>query len=151
MNLSGAQCVEFIVQQIALTFSVTRDVALRDTMGLIGTYGAQNASGSPAEFLGYALSIVSSQPCHKSFVDTVVTNADIFKHPSFNRSEAKWNASLDRLAEEHRLLTGNGVFRCRRCGSGAVTVTTVQVRSADEGMTELRTCRECGKVTRINA
>jgi DNA-directed RNA polymerase subunit M/transcription elongation factor TFIIS len=40
---------------------------------------------------------------------------------------------------------------CRRCGSARVTVRTRQLRRADEGATELRTCRDCGHVTRVNS
>jgi DNA-directed RNA polymerase subunit N (RpoN/RPB10) len=53
---------------------------------------------------------------------------------------------------------------CRRCGSRRLLVTTRQLRRADEGMsrgimrfmmllrmTELRQCRECGHVTKINS
>ena len=155
MNLTSKQCVEFVVHEIIMTFAVTADTALQDTVHLIGAYdAAYNGSAGPLaapDFLGYSMSIISSQPCHTSFLEAIENKIDIFKHASFDESQAQWDASLDRLAEEHRLLTGNGVFACRRCGSKAVTVKTVQVRSADEGMTEMRTCRDCGKVTRINA
>lgn len=40
---------------------------------------------------------------------------------------------------------------CRRCGSRRLLVTTRQLRRADEGMTELRQCRTCGHVTKVNS
>lgn len=45
-----------------------------------------------------------------------------------------------------------GIFgRCRRCGSKRLLVTTKQLRRADEGMTELRQCQDCGHVSRSNS
>ena len=40
---------------------------------------------------------------------------------------------------------------CRKCGSARLTVRTKQLRRADEGATELRTCRDCGYTTRVNS
>ena len=40
---------------------------------------------------------------------------------------------------------------CRRCGSERLQVTTRQLRRADEGATELHTCRQCGYTRRINS
>jgi DNA-directed RNA polymerase subunit M/transcription elongation factor TFIIS len=40
---------------------------------------------------------------------------------------------------------------CRKCGSSRLTVRTKQLRRADEGATELRTCRDCGYTSRINS
>lgn len=53
----------------------------------------------------------------------------------------------DDEAHTHASVFGN----CRRCGSARLTVRTRQLRRADEGATELRTCRDCGHVTRINS
>jgi DNA-directed RNA polymerase subunit M/transcription elongation factor TFIIS len=40
---------------------------------------------------------------------------------------------------------------CRRCGSSRLFVTTRQLRRADEGMTEIRLCKNCGHVTKVNS
>ena len=40
---------------------------------------------------------------------------------------------------------------CRRCGSRRLLVRTQQLRRADEGMTEIRTCLDCGAVSRTNS
>ena len=61
---------------------------------------------------------------------------------------------------EHRLLgsdndaadTQTTVFgNCRKCGSNRLEVRTKQLRRADEGATELRTCHDCGHTSRVNS
>lgn len=149
MNLTIDQCVAFVADEMAALYGVPSSADL--THRLVQAYGQQSGrlcAGAPTDFLGYALSTATAYDTAEALTQGLAT--DIFLHPSFDTSRAQWNASLQRLAKE-RQATGSGVFTCRRCGSRAVTVTTVQVRSADEGMTEVRTCRDCGNVSRINA
>lgn len=40
---------------------------------------------------------------------------------------------------------------CRRCGSARLLVTTRQLRRADEGMTEIRRCKDCGHISKVNS
>jgi DNA-directed RNA polymerase subunit M/transcription elongation factor TFIIS len=48
--------------------------------------------------------------------------------------------------------TQNTVFgSCRKCGSKRLEVRTKQLRRADEGATELRTCHNCGHTSRVNS
>lgn len=41
--------------------------------------------------------------------------------------------------------------KCRKCKSTRVFVTTKQLRRADEGATEIRSCQDCGYTTRLNS
>jgi len=47
--------------------------------------------------------------------------------------------------------TAQSTTRCRKCQSTRVFVTTKQLRRADEGATEIRSCQECGYTTRLNS
>ena len=82
---------------------------------------------------------------------------DFWKIAFVRRIEAKQLANdvedyeqLTRSKTENRFTTivhGS----CRKCGSKNVIVYNKQLRSADEGMTEIRVCQECGDETRRNA
>lgn len=151
MDLSAEQCIAFVAAEMGALYDVPPLNAAALTHRLVQAYGQLSGNlcaGAPLDFLGYALSTATAYNSPEALAEALAT--DVFLHPSFDTSRAQWNASLQRLDAERQAM-GSGVFTCRRCGSRAVTVTTVQVRSADEGMTEVRTCRDCGNVSRINA
>lgn len=53
---------------------------------------------------------------------------------------------------DNQVNTQNTVFgNCRKCGSKRLVVRTKQLRRADEGATELRTCHDCGHTSRVNS
>ena len=79
----------------------------------------------------------------------------------FARSEQRWELYCADVERRQRGMDADdaaalrhqaAVFgTCRRCGSARLLVTTQQLRRADEGSTEIRLCRDCGHVSRINS
>ena len=75
----------------------------------------------------------------------------------FSASWRRWETFCDQAERRERGLDVEAgrhmsVFgTCRRCGSTRLLVTTQQLRRGDEGMTELRHCRDCGHMSRINS
>ena len=79
-------------------------------------------------------------------------NLDIWQNSTvFGEVSADWDAIVQNTIDESNYDNEDVTFACLRCNSTQVTVTTAQVRSADEGMTEFRNCRNCGFVGRINS
>jgi DNA-directed RNA polymerase subunit M/transcription elongation factor TFIIS len=91
-----------------------------------------------------------------------VENPDLDEVVLYPDSVQRWEAYCS--AVERRILgteddangatdgSGVSVFgTCRRCGSSRLLVTTRQLRRADEGMTEIRQCKACGHVTKVNS
>lgn len=76
---------------------------------------------------------------------------EIWSSPVFTNASVKWDALTQHTIDKSTYDTQDATFACMRCKSTRVTVTTAQVRSADEGMTEFRNCRNCGFISRINA
>ena len=66
----------------------------------------------------------------------------------------RWDAYCAAVAadlERQGAAAGTVFGSCRRCGSTRLSVVNRQTRRADEGMTEIRTCQDCGHATRVNA
>lgn len=55
-------------------------------------------------------------------------------------------AALLAAKEIAALKNKDSVIKCRKCHSHNIHVDTQQLRSADEGMTNILTCRDCGAV-----
>ena len=49
---------------------------------------------------------------------------------------------------EDRVAVSKGLDKCRACGSYDIVYKQIQTRSADEGMTLISRCRDCGKTWR---
>ena len=149
-TMDNRQCVDFLATEVSDTYSVSLEEAAKCVGVILQGYLSQNEINQGRgglDFLSYGISIISAYANHEAFLKFA---GNAFHHSSFQEIEKKWNAAVARLAEEHNS-SGNCVFKCRRCRSSRVTVTTMQVRSADEGMTEFRSCKDCGHVGRINA
>ena len=78
-----------------------------------------------------------------------------FLRYSLYTGAVEWDQYCTSLEEQIRGTGGDqppSIFGvCRRCGSSRLLVTTRQLRRADEGMTEIRICKNCGHVTKINS
>lgn len=72
-------------------------------------------------------------------------------HPSF--SEMREAEDLDIAATEAAIFCEriSKIYNCRRCQSDRIAVRSKQLRSADEGATEIRTCLSCGAVSTVNS
>ena len=79
------------------------------------------------------------------------SSLDIWSNEVFKDVSMHWNTLVQHTMDQSRYDSKDVTFACVRCNSTRVTVTTAQIRSADEGMTEFRNCRDCGFVSRINS
>lgn len=154
-RMDSKACVRFVASEVSQAYGVTTEEAMTHTRDLVRMYMSQASyQAVPApDFLCFALSVVSCHPglqTLRAALDAAGPYSVFDDHEAFEESRSKWDVALERLADDHNA-TGNRIFRCRRCRGSRVTVTTVQIRSADEGMTEFRTCKDCGHVGRINA
>ena len=74
--------------------------------------------------------------------------------PPLAASLRRWEQYTERVraeAEDEPATRQRAFGACVRCGSHRLLVTTRQLRRADEGATELRSCRDCGHTSRINS
>lgn len=62
--------------------------------------------------------------------------------PIFEERRKKEEALLQAKSRQ----TKDTLIKCRKCGSKNIYVQTQQLRSADEGMTNIITCQDCGHV-----
>ena len=65
----------------------------------------------------------------------------IFEHPVLDSAREKMKRVIRQLEKPQEALENS--YTCFKCGSNKIFSIAKQVRSADEGMTVFKECRDC--------
>lgn len=89
-----------------------------------------------------AIGLMKLNPSQKT-LDELHEKGDIFESELFNEARQARTLFLCRL--NFKPVASKGVYFCKNCGSDEFYLWTQQTRSMDEGSTQFRQCKKCGK------
>lgn len=114
-------------------FNLTNVSILYDIIGGILDFGFDN-------FMLFLEDIIQN--------DKIKFSEILFSSPIFDRERDLFFINLER--SRRKVGTSKGLLKCPNCKSQSTESIEKQTRSADEPMTIISTCLECGKTWRIN-
>lgn len=144
--------VESIMKTMQLFFPCEDDALLgRMVYQLIQVY--EKKFDQTDEIFEFSVVWLSQFSCLQEVQQAIDTDTlDIWLNDAiFGETRVEWDAVVQNSIDEANYDSKDVTFACMRCNSTQVTVTTAQIRAADEGMTEFRNCRNCGFMSRINS
>ncbi len=81
---------------------------------------------------------------HKPYLIEILKNQGIDVKESDNLTADEICSLISSQNDEPDFVLESSIYRCS-CGSKLIIVREVQLRSADEGSSVVRLCRECGR------